>query len=111
VARKLYSTAAAVVAGMIARKAVEKIWSKAVGKAPPQEPESPSVHWLEAIGWSAFSGTTVAIARLLATRKAAGAWERVSADGVAPAGPRADADLGADVTTTPRPGALSRAGS
>ncbi len=78
IAWKIYSGVAAVVAGMVARKAVEKAWVKATGKVPPEEPESPAVHWAEAIGWSAVSGTAVAIARLLATRKAAGAWQRVS---------------------------------
>lgn len=78
IAWKIYSGVAAVIAGAIARKAVERAWVKATGKVPPEEPESPTVHWIEAVGWSAVSGTTVAIARLLATRKAAGAWQRVS---------------------------------
>ena len=78
IAWKVYSGMAAVAAGVMARKVVETAWVKATGKAPPEEPESPSVHWAEAVAWSAFSGTTVAIARLLATRKAAGAWQRVS---------------------------------
>jgi hypothetical protein len=78
IAWKVYSGLAAVVAGMVARKAIEKVWVKATGKVPPNEPESPAVHWAEAVGWSAASGTAVAIARLLATRKAAGAWQRVS---------------------------------
>jgi hypothetical protein len=78
IAWKVYSGIAAVIAGAIARKVVEKAWVKATGKVPPEEPESPAVHWAEAVGWSAVSGTTVAIARLLATRKAAGAWQRVS---------------------------------
>lgn len=80
IARKAYSSVAAIAAGVVARKVVEKLWVKATGKTPPKEPESPAVHWFEAIAWSVASGTTVAVARLLATRKAAGAWERVSAD-------------------------------
>ncbi len=80
IAWKVYSGLAAVAAGMMARKAVEAAWVRATGKIPPNEPESPAVHWAEAVGWSAVSGTTVAIARLLATRKAAGAWQRVSDD-------------------------------
>lgn len=78
IAWKVYSGLAAVLAGMVARKVIEKVWVKATGKVPPEEPESPTVHWAEAVGWSAVSGTTIAIARLLATRKAAGAWQRVS---------------------------------
>ncbi len=71
-----YTGAAAVIAGVLARKAVEKVWGKALGRTPPNEPESLDVHWAEAIGWSALSGTTVAIARLMATRKATDVWAR-----------------------------------
>jgi len=79
VARKAYAAVAAVVAGVAARKVVKAVWSKAAGKPPPDEPESPDVHWAEAIGWSALSGTAVAIARLVATRHAAGQWQRAAA--------------------------------
>ena len=79
IALKVYAGVAAVAAAMVARKLAEKAWVKATGKTPPNEPESPDVDWAEAVGWSLVSGTTVAIARLLATRKAAGAWHRVSA--------------------------------
>jgi Protein of unknown function (DUF4235) len=80
IARKLYSTAAAVLAAAVARKVIERLWVKATGKAPPKKPESPDVHWAEAVGWSALSGTGVAVARLLASRRAAGAWQRVASD-------------------------------
>jgi len=78
IAWKVYSSAGAVVAGVVARKAVEKAWVKTTGKKPPPDPQSPAVHWLEAVGWSVVSGASVGVARLLATRKAAGAWQRVS---------------------------------
>jgi len=80
IARKLYSTAAAVLAAAVARRVIERLWVKATGKAPPEKPESPDVHWAEAVGWSALSGTSVAVARLLASRRAAGAWQRVASD-------------------------------
>jgi hypothetical protein len=79
IALKVYAGIAAVAAGIVARKVAEKMWVKTTGKTPPDEPESPDVHWAEAVGWSLLSGTTVAVARLLATRKATGAWQRVSA--------------------------------
>lgn len=78
IARKIYAAVAAVVAARVARVAVERAWVKMTGKVPPEEPESPKVHWAEAVGWSALSGTSVAVARLLASRRAAGAWQRVS---------------------------------
>jgi hypothetical protein len=80
IARKIYTAAAAVLAATIARKLLEKVWVKATGKVPPENPESPDVHWAEAVGWSALSGTSVAVARLLASRRAAGTWKRVSED-------------------------------
>ncbi|MGH8890586.1 MAG: DUF4235 domain-containing protein [Acidothermaceae bacterium] len=78
IALKIYSSVGAVVAGIIARKVIEKTWVKATGKTPPDDPHSPTVPLREAVGWSLASGSAVAIARLLATRKAAGAWQRVS---------------------------------
>ena len=81
IARKVYAGMAAVVAGIIARKVVEKLWVKTTGKTPPIEPQSPDVSWQEAVGWSVVSGTTVGVARLLATRKASGTWQRVSEEG------------------------------
>ena len=78
IALKVYSSVGAVVAGVIARKVIEKTWTKATGKRPPNDPQSPTVPLVEAVGWSVASGSAVAIARLLATRKAAGAWQRVS---------------------------------
>jgi hypothetical protein len=78
IARKIYTAAAAVFAATIARKLLEKLWVKATGKVPPENPESPDVHWAEAVGWSALSGTSIAVARLLASRRAAGTWKRVS---------------------------------
>ena len=77
-ARKIYAAVAAVIAARLARVAAERAWIRLTGKVPPDEPESPKVHWAEAVGWSAVSGTSVAVARLLATRRAAGAWRKVS---------------------------------
>ena len=79
-ASKIYTGLAAVAAGTMMRKVIERVWEKATGKAPPDEPESPTVHWAEAVGWAIVSGTSVAVARLLATRKATATWQRVSAE-------------------------------
>ena len=76
------------VAATVARKVVERVWLKTTGKAPPDEPASPEVQWKEAVGWSALSGTAVGVARLLATRRAAGAWDRVSDDAARPTSER-----------------------
>jgi len=78
-AQKLYGTAGAMIAATVVRKVVQRVWVKTTGKVPPENPESPEVRWTEAVGWSVLSGTSVAVARLLAKRRAAGAWQRVSA--------------------------------
>jgi Protein of unknown function (DUF4235) len=88
IALKIYTAIAATVAARVASKVVNRVWVKTTGKAPPTEPNSPDVHWAEAVGWSVVSGTSVAVARLLASRRAAGAWQRVSPD----AGPASDVD-------------------
>jgi Protein of unknown function (DUF4235) len=77
-AQKLYATAGAMIAATLVRNVVQRAWVKATGKVPPENPESPDVRWTEAVGWSVLSGTSVAVARLLAKRRAAGAWQRVS---------------------------------
>lgn len=81
IALKIYSSIGAIVAGIVARKVIEKAWTKATGTTPPDDPESPTVPLAEAVCWSVASGSAIAIARLLATRKAAGAWQRVSSSG------------------------------
>lgn len=78
IAQKLYATAGAMLAATVVRKVVQRGWVRATGKVPPENPESPDVRWTEAIGWSVLSGTSVAVARLLAKRRAARAWHRVS---------------------------------
>jgi Protein of unknown function (DUF4235) len=78
IALKIYTAVAATIAAQIAAKVVTRVWAKTTGKAPPTQPNSPEVHWAEAIGWSVVSGTAIGVARLVASRRAAGAWQRVS---------------------------------
>jgi Protein of unknown function (DUF4235) len=78
IALKIYTAIAAMIAAQIAAKVVDRVWAKTTGKAPPTQPHSPDVHWAEAVGWSVVSGTSIGVARLLASRRAAGAWQRVS---------------------------------
>jgi hypothetical protein len=80
IALKIYTGVAATLAARVASMVVNRVWVKTTGKAPPTEPNSPDVHWAEAVGWSVVSGTSVGVARLLASRRAAGAWQRVSPD-------------------------------
>ena len=67
----VFSLVAAVGAAAVAKKTLDKTWRAATGKNPPANPADPDVDLWEAITWAAVSGTFVAIARMLASRKAA----------------------------------------
>jgi hypothetical protein len=67
----VFSLAAALGAATVARKAVTTSWKAATGKQPPENPADPDVDVWEAVLWAAVSGTFVALARMLAQRKAA----------------------------------------
>lgn len=75
---KIFGGAAAVLAGIAARKLLSTVWTKATGKNPPANPASASTTWPEAIGWAVLSGTGYGLARVAAQRKAAETWRRAS---------------------------------
>ena len=66
-----FSLAAALGAAAVAKKALNTSWRAATGKNPPANPADPDVDIKEAVAWAAASGTLIALARMLATRKAA----------------------------------------
>lgn len=65
------SLGAALAGATVAKKAVNGGWKAATGKTPPENPADPDVDVREAVAWAAASGTLVALAKLLATRRAA----------------------------------------
>lgn len=67
----MFSLAAALGAAAMAKKGINASWRAATGKNPPANPADPDVDIKEAVAWAAISGTLIAIARMLATRKAA----------------------------------------
>ncbi|MBW8751798.1 MAG: DUF4235 domain-containing protein [Propionibacteriales bacterium] len=72
----VFSLVAALAAATAARKALNTSWKAATGKEPPANPASPDVDMREALAWAAVSGTIVAVARMLATRRAAQYYAR-----------------------------------
>lgn len=66
-----FSLVAALLAATLARKGLNATWKAATGKEPPANPADPQVAMAEALLWAAVSGTLVAVARMLATRRAA----------------------------------------
>ncbi len=72
----IFSLVSALLAAALAKKAVTSTWKAATGKQPPANPADPDVDLWEAVTWAAVSGTLVALARMLATRKAANYYTR-----------------------------------
>ncbi|MGL5810273.1 MAG: DUF4235 domain-containing protein [Nocardioides sp.] len=66
-----FMTIVALAAASAARKGLTTSWRAATGKNPPANPADPDVDIKEAVAWAAFSGTFVAIVRMLASRRAA----------------------------------------
>jgi len=67
----VFSMASALAAAAVAKKALDTGWRAATGKHPPQNPADPDVQMGEAVAWAVVSGTFVALARMLAQRRAA----------------------------------------
>jgi len=71
-----FSLAAALGAAAVAKKGLNTSWRAATGKNPPSNPADPDVKMSEAVLWAAISGTLIAVARMLATRRAANYYAR-----------------------------------
>ncbi len=67
----VFSLVAALLAAAVARKGLNAFWKASTGKEPPANPADPDVSLAEALAWAAVSGTLIAVARMLAGRKAA----------------------------------------
>ena len=65
------SVVAAFAGVALAKFLLNGIWRTATGKKPPTNPNNPEVDPGEAITWAVASGAAIALARILATRKAA----------------------------------------
>lgn len=72
----VFSLVSALGAATLAKKALDAGWRAATGKHPPENPADPDVRMVEAVAWAAVSGTFVALARMLAQRRAADYYRR-----------------------------------
>lgn len=86
-----FSLVAALGAASVAKKALDGGWKAATGKQPPANPADPDVDVWEAVAWAAASGTFVALAKMLAQRRAAGYY--VKSTGQLPPPLRKDAPI------------------
>ena len=67
----LFGLTSAIAGATVAKKALNAGWKAATGKEPPANPADPDVEMWEAVAWAAISGTAVALARMLASRRVA----------------------------------------
>jgi hypothetical protein len=74
----LVSSGAAMAAAAATRSVLKQGWKTATGKKPPQNPATPHVGWIEAIGWALTAGAAVSLTRLLAERGAAAGWRKIT---------------------------------
>jgi hypothetical protein len=73
---RLLGGLSAILAGIAARKVMVKGWAVATGNNPPANPAAPGTSWREAVPFALASGAVIGLARMLATRKAAGYYRR-----------------------------------
>ncbi|AAZ55970.1 hypothetical protein JCM3263A_17100 [Thermobifida fusca] len=67
-AARIIGGVAALAAAYVTRKALTLLWTKAVGKEPPADPESPDISLGEALGWAVLTGVGMEVTRVLAVR-------------------------------------------
>src|SRR3954447_16618190 len=83
----LFSLVSALGAAALAKKAIDTGWGAPPGQhpppdrpppgtPPPETPADPDVQMGEAVAWAIVSGTFVAVARMLAQRRAADYYRR-----------------------------------
>lgn len=67
-----FSLGSALLGAAVARKALDKGWQVATGRKPPENPADPDIDVKEAVAWAVSTGALVALAKMLAQRRAAG---------------------------------------
>lgn len=72
----MFSLVSALGAAAFAKKAIDKSWTIATGKKPPENPADPDVDIWEAVAWAVASGTAIGLARMIAQRRAASYYAR-----------------------------------
>jgi hypothetical protein len=71
-----FSLVSALGAAALAKRTLDTVWKATTGKHPPENPADPDVAMGEAVAWAVVSGTFVALARMVAQRRAANYYAR-----------------------------------
>ena len=72
----VFSLVAGLGAAALTRKLLDRSWKAAAGKNPPDNSADPDVSLGEAVMWASLTGAAVALARMLAQRRAAGYYAK-----------------------------------
>jgi len=72
----VFSLVAGLGAAALTRKLLDRSWKAAAGKNPPENPADPDVSLGEAVLWASITGAAVALARMVAQRRAAHYYTR-----------------------------------
>ncbi|MGN6780993.1 MAG: DUF4235 domain-containing protein [Marmoricola sp.] len=72
----VFSLVSALAGAAVAKRLLNTTWKAATGKEPPQNPADPDVAMREAVAWATMSGVFIGLARMLATRRAAGYYQK-----------------------------------
>jgi len=72
----VFSLVAGLGAAAVTRKLLDRSWKAAAGKNPPENPADPDVSFGEAVLWASITGAAVALARMVAQRRAANYYTR-----------------------------------
>lgn len=73
---KLVGILAGLFAARTSRSVLDRVWARTKGGEPPRNPAAPGTTWSEAVTWAIASGVALGLARMLATRGAASAWQK-----------------------------------
>lgn len=67
-------------AAWAARQAATALWHKFSNTDPAEDPADRSVSWSQAAAWAILAGVAGGLARVIAQRGAATAWQRVTGE-------------------------------
>lgn len=77
---KMLTALAGFVAAWASRQAATALWTQFSDTDGPMNPADRSISWASAAGWAVVAGLTGGLARVVARRGAAGAWQMATGD-------------------------------
>jgi len=75
---KVLSIAIGIPAGIVTKKAVERVWLAVRPEDPPRKPSQRDAGWSDAIAWAALSGAGVVVTELITRRGSEAAFRAIT---------------------------------